>query len=235
MLGDHEGELNAALQARQQGPDRLSGILYEVRALAALGRTAEVNQRVDEALTLPAESGWWGTHATVLTAATVELRAHGHPEASLPMAEREIAWLESRPAEETAELSQRERLARAYYRAERWDAARALYEALAAEFPGEVEYQGALGALAARRGERDEALRISGSLVGLAGPYEFGVEAYRRAIIAAVLGDRDEAVRLLREAFAQGLPYGQYLPHADMDLESLWDYRPFQEIVRPKG
>ncbi len=44
----------------------------------------------------------------------------------------------------------------------------------------------------------------------------------------------EQAVVLLRDAFNQGF----YIPsfvHGDMDLDSLRDYPPFQELVRPKG
>ncbi len=39
---------------------------------------------------------------------------------------------------------------------------------------------------------------------------------------------------LLRRAFAEG--YGcTVTEHHDTDLESLWDYPPFQELMKPKG
>jgi hypothetical protein len=41
-------------------------------------------------------------------------------------------------------------------------------------------------------------------------------------------------VSLLRDAFAQGVAHGAYL-HADIDLEPLREYPPFQELLRPKG
>jgi hypothetical protein len=37
---------------------------------------------------------------------------------------------------------------------------------------------------------------------------------------------------MLREALSQGLNYTRL--HADMDLEPLRDYPPFQELVKPK-
>jgi tetratricopeptide (TPR) repeat protein len=235
MLGDHEAELVAARRARQGDRDRLSRVYYEVRALAALGRVEEVNARIDEALTMRPEPDWWGAHSTVMSAGAIELRAHGNRAAAIEVAQRAIDWLMDRPAEEAATRAHRARLAAAYYRAERWDEARALYEQLAQEFPGRIFYRGALGTLAARRGDREEALRISDALVGLTGPYDFGEEFYWRADIAALLGERDRAVSLLRDAFARGFPFSQYNPHADKDLESLRDYPPYQELVRPKG
>ena len=46
--------------------------------------------------------------------------------------------------------------------------------------------------------------------------------------------ERDEAVDLLRRAFAQGLAFGLWV-HVDPDLEPLRGYPPYEEIVRPKG
>jgi tetratricopeptide (TPR) repeat protein len=233
MLGDHEGELVTALSVRQQDRERLSGVYYEVRALAALGRVEAVNARLDEIQTLPPEPRWWGTHVTVISAAAIELRAHGNRAAAIQTAGREIDWLHAHPAGDST--LQRSLLARALYRAERWDEARVLYEQLARESPDVINHRGALGALAARRGDREEALRISEALIATAGPFEFGVEFYWQANIAALLGERELAVTLLSAAFAQGFHYTDYNPHADMDFEPLWDYRPFQEMVRPKG
>ena len=46
-------------------------------------------------------------------------------------------------------------------------------------------------------------------------------------------GFSEEAMNLLREALAQGVSYTRL--HPDMDLEPLWDYPPFQELLKPKG
>ena len=55
-----------------------------------------------------------------------------------------------------------------------------------------------------------------------------------RACIASLLGEKERAVALLKEAFSQGLDYGVYI-HRDINLEPLWDYQPFKELLRPKG
>ncbi len=235
ILGDHEGELSVARSGRQRDPDRLSRAYYEVRALAALGRVSDVNQLIDEAVTLPPEPDWGGVRGSVMTAAATELRAHGNRAAAVQVAERAIDWLRSRPPEEAATRLNRSRLGTAYRLAERWNEARLVYEQLAQDYPDRIFYQGALGTIAAWLGEREEALRISETLIGKAGPYAFGVEFYFQADIAALLGDRDRAMSLLRDAFAKGFAYSAFNPHADMDLESLRDYEPYQELVRPKG
>jgi hypothetical protein len=38
----------------------------------------------------------------------------------------------------------------------------------------------------------------------------------------------------LREALAQGLPYGTDI-HSEPDFEALRDYEPFEELLRPAG
>jgi hypothetical protein len=57
-----------------------------------------------------------------------------------------------------------------------------------------------------------------------------------RARIAAVLGERAEAMTLLREEFDMAPNWDGYmLVHSDMDFESLHNYPEFQEFMRPKG
>ena len=49
-----------------------------------------------------------------------------------------------------------------------------------------------------------------------------------------MLGEREQAVALLREAFSQGLQHGLQL-HLTTDFDALRDYPPFQELLRPRG
>ena len=69
----------------------------------------------------------------------------------------------------------------------------------------------------------------------------FGQPTLWRAKIAALLGDRERAVSLLRAAIsqglmpldlAQGLGYAMWL-HSDIDFESLRSYPQFQSLIRP--
>jgi hypothetical protein len=54
------------------------------------------------------------------------------------------------------------------------------------------------------------------------------------ARIAAVLGERDDALSMMRGAFARGYPYGVEL-HTDFDLMTLARDERFRELLRPKG
>jgi Flp pilus assembly protein TadD len=118
--------------------------------------------------------------------------------------------------------------------AERWKEAAAVCQELVRRSPQDPDYLGIQGALAARMGRRDEAMRISGELQRMSGPYLFGSNTYRRACIAAVLGDRRGAVELLRQSIAEGKPYSRNI-HREIDFEPLWDFAPFRELLKPKG
>jgi DNA-binding SARP family transcriptional activator len=232
MLGEYETELEVAEEARDGYPNLLSLLDAEVRALAALGRIDEVEERLDESLTLPPQEGW--LHGGVMAVAAIELWTHGHEEASQRASQRGVDWYLSRSPEEAATTAYRYGLAFAYYVARRWDEARTAFEELASDLPDDVNYPGYLGVLAARRGDRDEALRIYDAIQGMANPYDHGREAYWGACIYSSLGEREQAMVLLRDAFAQGRTFDLRL-HVDIDLEQLHDYPPFQEFLAPKG
>jgi tetratricopeptide (TPR) repeat protein len=229
MLGDHRREWTGARQARLRVPE-LRTLWWEMRALAALGRADAVERLLEESLSLPPVLGW--TPGDVLRNTAAELHAHGHADAAARALDRALAWYASRPAEE--QPRHRRALAHTLYEAERWAEAHALFEELAAEQPEDIHSLGHLGTLAARRGERAEAERISVALAATTQPYLRGAHTLWRARIAAQLGEPDQALLLLREAFTQGQPYGTWL-HVDRDLAPLRDHASYRELVRPKG
>ena len=88
------------------------------------------------------------------------------------------------------------------YLAERWDDADEVFQALPPD-SAHVDVLGYRGTVAARRGDASEARAWADALAGL-DPAR-GRTTLWRARIAALIGERDEAVDLLRRAFAQGL------------------------------
>jgi len=52
-----------------------------------------------------------------------------------------------------------------------------------------------------------------------------------------VLGEREEAVRLLREGFTVTRHKGDFvrMAHRFRDFESLHDYLPYQQFLKPRG
>jgi tetratricopeptide (TPR) repeat protein/TolB-like protein len=231
VVDDYQQELTEARRARELYPDRMLMLSNEVRALAALGRIDEVDRLVGESLRLPIEGGITTGHVMGIVAG--ELRAHGYRAASRRVTARHLDWFDSRPAYEKESIPYRVGLAQTLYSAERWDEARSLFEELAAELPRDVNVQGYLGTLAARLGDREEALRTSDQLVGMAGPHDFGRDIYWQACIAAQLGELERAMVLLRESYARGRVFSLRL-HLDTDLEPLHGYPPYEEFIEPK-
>src|SRR6266704_952965 len=250
LMGDHRRELKDALQGRRRHPGELTVLAAEVRALAALGRTADVNERLAEAPSLPPQAGW--SPADIGLLAAFELAAHDH-RAEAPAAGMWAArWLESRPSAEARSAAHRFRLAIAYYLTGRLDATRRLLEVLASETvdpreaasmrwftaitgdqPDHLTFLGFLGVVAAREGKRDEALRLDRTLQATSPRYVYGRHTMWRGRIHAVLGEREAAVALVQEAFAQGYPQGGVMHHYSA-LWSWWDYPPFRDLLRPK-
>jgi len=82
LLGRHEDELAAVRRGRRLYPSSLFLLYLELRALAALGRTAELDSLAH--VELPASSGHAGLMAFGIAG---ELMAHGHPESAHRLAQ----------------------------------------------------------------------------------------------------------------------------------------------------
>jgi DNA-binding SARP family transcriptional activator/tetratricopeptide (TPR) repeat protein/TolB-like protein len=232
VLGEHREELTRARAARTQYPADLSALEYEVRARAALGDTASVARLLEQCLALPTQrrGGTTWTPGVVMRNAALELAAHGHPDAARAAAERALAWeLDQRPRNPAA-------LAITYVRLERWAEARALYDSLAARDSTSVSNAGLRAIVAARSGDRATAERIAARLPSMVRPVptQFGVDRFWQARIAAALGERERAVRLLEEAYRLGLPYS-IAHHTEQELAPLRGYAPFDALMRPRG
>jgi len=233
LLGEYEEELETLRRAGEYYPDLIWLRADEARALVALGRLDDVEALIDETLAL---SGGFGTPAGVMSEASVALRVHVGREAAIEMAERAVAWRRKKLEGTTVadDWWGHFYMADHLRAAERWQEARGLCLQLAAERPDDVNLKGCLGVLAARLGNHDEARATLEDLRRLDDPYLFGNNTYWAACIAAQLGEHERAVELLRQALSQGFRVDMQL-HADMNLEPLYDYPPFEELRRPKG
>src|SRR5438046_6010289 len=95
----------------------------------ALGRAADISERLVEAPSLPPQPGW--SPADIAIIAALELAAHDH-QADAPAAGMwAVRWLEGRPAAEARSVANRFRLALAYYVGGRVDDSRRLLDGLA--------------------------------------------------------------------------------------------------------
>jgi tetratricopeptide (TPR) repeat protein len=228
LLGDHEQELIVARRARELHPDRIQTLILEIQALAALGRVEEVRELLDQAPTLY-QVPWQSA-----VQAGRELRAHGHLEESNEAFGRAIEWLKDLPEQEATQFANRRTLGFALYGAERWAEAREVFEELLAESPTNRTVMGWLAESAARMGDTATAKEIIEQLADAGRPQDEGDVLRARACIAALLGEADEAMRLLRQAFLEGHRFALNL-HWDTSLESLRDREDYKELMRPKG
>jgi len=236
MLGDYQRELEYADLGLERFPDVGNIHLAKARALAAMGLVVEAKEVIDACLPVKLrESG--SNLGRVMVTTACELRAHGHRQASDDMAARAVAWWDKQASESDTEERDSDDLWLQFWAlsvAGRWDEASEPLEELEKRGWDPVYVAGALGVIAARTGNHEEARQISDGLPDPGLPQSASDRSYWRAAIAANLGEKDRAVDLLSEAFSQGMWYSIYL-HANVDLEPLWDYPPFQELIEPKG
>ena len=78
LLGERDDELATGRDAQAANPTRIFALLPSLRALAALGRTADIDSLLRQAGRLPADPA--ASEVTLLGDIAEELRAHGHQE-----------------------------------------------------------------------------------------------------------------------------------------------------------
>jgi len=230
LLGQYEEELDVARRGLERYPNHFRILDQELAALAALGRLSEVDSLLDVIAGLPAQERYGLGLRPVWVA--LELKAHGHREAYEAAMHRALAWFASRPASSLGGDFPYDR-ARAFYYAQRWSDADTLFAALSAETTDNLDYRGYRAIALAHLGRREEALEADRWLAQLDRPFLLGEHTRWRAAIAAALGDREGAVHLLQQAIREGLTHGTW-QHRDPEWEALRDYRPYQELMRPK-
>jgi DNA-binding SARP family transcriptional activator len=246
MVGEHVRELEVARRARALHPESTHALRLEVHARAALGDVPGVLACLDESLATTARAE--PRPGTLMREAALELRAHGHaPDDADALLAQSLAWLEELPDEERVQPAVRRATARALHDVGAWDRAAEAFTALAGDTVavadcGAVHHphlqahldHGHLGVLALRRSDGAEAARLDALLASARGPQRFGSTHYWRAAMAAWRGERDAAVRLLRRAFADGLPYEPFV-HADPQLAPLRGTPEFDALLAPRG
>ncbi len=235
-LGDHELELEDADGYMRLYPQEANVRVYRMLPLAALGRTAEIERALEEELSLPDGRE---NFARLARWAAWELWAHGHTELAGTVSQRAAERFDMGPDAPPFGPQGLAPYAWALYSAGDWEGALAAAERGLEQLPKEWWFLYVAGASAARLGDVEQARLMDERLRGLEGPYSYGLPSRRRANIAALLGEHEEAVRLLRQALdrgyiADGLGLAFDL-HWDMDFEGLLDYAPFLDLMEPSG
>jgi tetratricopeptide (TPR) repeat protein len=171
---------------------------------------------------LPPQSGYDPNLRGVYAA--LELIAHGYPEAGRRVMEEEVADL--------AGSSDGNR-ARIYYWSGQYAEAVELYETLLESAPESVQYLWHYGASLARLGREEEARRVIDRLGAIEQRNLRAYNTWGQGLITAILGDRDEAVRLFQDAFANGRAYDIWV-HREPALADMWGYGPFDALMAPR-
>lgn len=231
MLGQHRAELQEARRARTLYPDDTGKLLNEARALAALGRVADVEAAVQYRLQLPPDRGGVSPGG-MMRVLGLELLAHDRVAAGRALLERAAAWYRSVPPAQQPAF--RLALASTLYDMDDFAGAREVLVDLLADSPDHPQAMGYLGLIAAAMGDEAEAQRISDWLRQVDAPFVFGVPTYMRARIAARLGDPAAAAQLVREAMATGRVFGPDL-HIEPEFRALRRHPAMAALLRPAG
>ncbi len=232
LIGDFEGELAAVESQRKLGLD----VEFEAaQVLPALGRVSEMNALINERMRRASRAE--DTPAALMLFAAREYRAHGYVKESNELANRAVAWYESRPDAEMTEERQFN-LLNALYHAGRWADARANLEIAAKRFDFNLNDEpttvALLGRIAAQMGDTAAAKSYSDRLRNLAPWPRFRGNSYFRALIAAGLGNKEAVIPLLQQGFAEGWAFEPHY-HREMEFQAMKDYPPLKELLEPKG
>jgi tetratricopeptide (TPR) repeat protein len=230
MIGDYKQELKEAIKAQKQYPGSWSPLSYKIEALSAMGDLDEVYKVLEESKAKPLTDYW--NPARLMARAGTEFKSHGYGEAAAEMFEQALSWLRQRSPEEAQSANMKYQLAWTLINTQNLTEADTILRDLIELYPENLNYLGSLGLVAARKGDREEALRIAEQIKNWNKPYLFGTDLFWQASIAASLGEKDRAISFLRAAIAQGRSYNGL--YCNIVLESLWDYPAFIELIKPK-
>jgi DNA-binding SARP family transcriptional activator/TolB-like protein len=246
-LGDYDAELGVGTQVGRRAPDRLARIFLTARALVGAGRAAEALRALADAERLAPDPALvaselafqyrpeaLATPAWVMYQIATELAAHGFSDAAREAAEHAVRWSRARPAEEQARPEHRLTVARALEMLGRYDEATRVTTALVAEGPGNLDLRGTAGVLAARQGNRADALGIDAWLSRFPARNSRGLPTLYRARIAALLGDERHAQVLLERLPHRVHPTDPLQFHTDPAFASLRGRPWFDALARPR-
>jgi DNA-binding SARP family transcriptional activator len=225
-LGKHREERQVARTAAADTPWLLRSLFWELRALAGMGRFAEIRAHVADAHALPKDPRY--DPGTFFSDVALEVAAHGDGELAGELFAWAVDWYDRILEGDTSAEDARTARARVLYRM--GDNAPALeeYRRLAEFHPEALHVLGTLAVLEARLGNAAAARTRAGGLVDR--PFIHGEANIWRARVEAALGDHEAAAILLRHAFREGFR-GRFALHCDPDLGPFLRQRRFRHLA----
>ena len=233
MLERHEEALEAAKRAHDLIPD--VGMLFlQSRALAALGHLEELNYVLDDMEAAPD----FPVVRVELVRAVEALRAYGHFDAAQEVGERVIRWFEARPSQEKETSDHLQWYGKALFLVGRVDEAQNILDELVEERPDTdtISLLVVRACIAAHRGDTAQARSdLDWYESEMQTGERLGEILMYRGMIVGALGDRDQAIELIRSAYRDPGWYYGWEDRIYMEFDALRDHPDFQEFTRPKG
>ena len=225
LLGDHARERSYAQAMRSRYPNQRVSWVIEARALAAMGNVRALDSLLAAAATLDPDVYW--SQGVMLTVAGEELAAHQQGDSPARFREA-VAWFEERLRHDSTNRAHQSWLSQAHLGLREWDAAEHWLLELDRNGPARLFHRGQLATLAARRGDHLLAARRLGAAPGRAD----GEYALYEARLAALRGDREEAIARLSTALRLGVYNFHWMQHAArQDFESVADDPRYRRLM----
>ncbi|MES3032492.1 MAG: FlgO family outer membrane protein [Gemmatimonadota bacterium] len=199
LLGRHDLERTQAQTLAERFPDRRVAQVLEARALAASGNLRALDSALVAWDALPVSVYW--SRGSALVVAGEELIRRGRTSEGAAYASQGVQWLTNRLVITPLDRGHRFWLGRALYSLERYAEARPYFESLAKEFPDRTRYRGLAALVVARLEGRDAGM----ARLGPVDPFERGLHEFYRARVAAVSGEREQAILLFTSAAGHGV------------------------------
>jgi tRNA A-37 threonylcarbamoyl transferase component Bud32 len=235
QLGDWPKSLAMGDAGRRRFPASPSMSFAVARAQARLGRVTDLEQTVANR---PARNGGdvLVGQARLAIAMWAELRMAGHRDAADRLIARYAVLLDAVRGDTTRDAQYVR--GGVLWRAGRIAEARDIFAVLETRDTSGDRFDDVaqLGITEAMLGDRAAAVRAE-RVLGTANPrYDRGVPKLLEAEVVAALGDRDRAVQLLQQAISLGAGLETLSSvFGNPDLEPLYGYPPFEELLKPTG
>jgi thioredoxin-like negative regulator of GroEL len=158
--------------------------------------------------------------------------AHGHRQAGLVMLRRAEAWYSAHTLLRPPTDAERHQHMLTLLELENWADASATAKSILSRLPNESMERAIIGMAAAISGDSTSA-RAQMALLIQSGRAPDHIRLYEAAKIATALGETNQAVELLRRAFASGHPH-TFWDHLATAFQPLRDVPAYQELMRPR-
>jgi DNA-binding SARP family transcriptional activator len=239
MLGDYDAELADSEIGARQYPGSFVVISCRLRALAARGRSAEIDSVSDAAAGIAQHETWDLGSPYSITAAEADW--HGYPEIAARARKRTVDWVKSLPPEKLENDPRIFGPTWLLFNAGAWPELRERVRTFRPRHPDDSFWTTFDGIVAAHYGDTvtanfaDSVLQVIAKPGGDAryGRMYLPIALFHRAEIAALRGDRDRAITLLTDAFANKLRYVIYT-HADPAFLSVRNDPRYKRLMAPR-